>query len=88
MSYDRNSHNAFAKVIVNKKSKGGQKVLGMHYVGPNAGEIMQGYGVAVKNGLTYEMLKDTVGIHPTSAEEFVTISVTKSSGDSASAGGC
>lgn len=89
MSYDRANHNAYAKVIVNKsKQKGGQKVLGIHYVGPNAGEVMQGYGAAMKNGLTYETLRDTVGIHPTSSEEIVTISVTKSSGEDAAAGGC
>lgn len=74
------------KVIVNKKDNG--KVLGIHYVGPNAGEVMQGYGAAVKLGLKFQDLMDTVGIHPTSAEEIVTLSVTKSSGASASAGGC
>jgi len=88
LSHDRSSHNAFVKVIVDKRVKGKQTVLGIHYVGPNAGEVMQGYGAAMKNGLTYEHLKDTVGIHPTSSEEIVQISVTKSSGDSASAGGC
>lgn len=42
----------------------------MHYLGPNAGEIMQGFAVAMKLGLNYETLCRTVGIHPTCAEEF------------------
>jgi len=74
------------KVIVNKEDN--QKVVGIHYVGPHAGEVMQGYGAAIKKGLTFQDLMDTVGIHPTSAEEIVTLSITKSSGKSASAGGC
>lgn len=49
---------------------------------------MQGYGVAMKKKLTYKELGETVGIHPTSSEEIVAISITKSSGQSASAGGC
>jgi thioredoxin reductase (NADPH) len=39
----------------------------------------------MKNGLTYKQLTDTVGIHPTSAEEIVTLSITKSSGEDAAA---
>jgi len=43
-------------------------VLGLHYAGPNAGEVMQGYAVAMKIGLTKEQLDSTIGIHPTCAE--------------------
>ena len=86
LSMSRSHHNSFAKVIVDKTPE--QNVLGIHYVGPNAGEVMQGYGVAIKNGLTYKKLTDTVGIHPTSSEEIVTLTVTKSSGEDAAAGGC
>jgi pyruvate/2-oxoglutarate dehydrogenase complex dihydrolipoamide dehydrogenase (E3) component len=49
---------------------------------------MQGYGVSMKTGLTYRQLTETVGIHPTSSEEIVTLSITKSSGEDAAAGGC
>lgn len=42
----------------------------------------------MKKGLTFHDLEETVGIHPTSAEEIVTLSVTKSSGEDAAAGGC
>ena len=86
ISMSRNHHNSFAKVIVDKTPD--ENVLGIHYVGPNAGEVMQGYGVAIKNGLTYRKLVDTVGIHPTSSEEIVTLSVTRSSGEDPGAGGC
>jgi len=87
LSQKRQNSNAFTKIVVDKKSVD-EKVLGMHYVGPNAGEIMQGYGVSMKNGLTYRQLVETVGIHPTSSEEIVNLSITKSSGEDAAAGGC
>ena len=88
LSSERAEHNAFTKVLVDTRTKTNQPVLGIHYVGPNAGEVMQGYGAAIKNGLTYDTLKDTVGIHPTSSEEIVQIAITKRSGVDASAGGC
>lgn len=50
------------------------KVIGCHMVGPDAGEIMQGLAVALKCGATKEQFDATVGIHPTSAEEWVTMS--------------
>jgi len=83
----RHDSNAFAKILVEKESSD-EQVLGMHYIGPNAGEILQGYGVSMKDGLTYRQLIDTVGIHPSSSEELVTLSITKSSGEDAAAGGC
>ena len=42
--------------------------MGFHYLGPNAGEVTQGYGAAMKCGITKEQLDNTVGIHPTCAE--------------------
>uniref|UniRef100_A0A7S2HE74 thioredoxin-disulfide reductase (NADPH) n=1 Tax=Helicotheca tamesis TaxID=374047 RepID=A0A7S2HE74_9STRA len=86
LSESRSHHQAFTKVIIDKV--GDQKVLGIHFLGPNAGEVLQGYGTAMKKGITFRDLEDTVGIHPTSAEEIVTLTVTKSSGADASAGGC
>lgn len=81
----RSHHQAFTKVIIDKNT---DKVLGMHFLGPSAGEVMQGYGASMKMGITFKDLEETVGIHPTSAEEIVTLSVTKSSGADAAAGGC
>lgn len=86
ISYGRSESFCFAKVIVEKTKP--ERVLGIHYVGPNAGEVMQGFGSAMRCGVTFPQLKNTVGIHPTSAEEIVTLTVTKSSGEDAAAGGC
>lgn len=49
------------------------RVLGAHMVGPEAGEITQGLAVAIKAGATKAQFDATLGIHPTSAEEFVTM---------------
>jgi len=58
------------KLVVDKDS---DLVLGIHMVGPEAGEIVQGLAVAYKAGATKALFDATVGIHPTSAEEFVTM---------------
>jgi glutathione reductase (NADPH) len=50
-----------------------QRVVGAHMVGPDAPEIIQGLGIAVKAGLTKAQFDATIGIHPTAAEEFVTL---------------
>jgi glutathione reductase (NADPH) len=49
------------------------RVLGVHMVGPDAGEIIQGMAVALKAGATKATFDSTIGIHPTAAEEFVTM---------------
>lgn len=51
------------------------QVVGMHVVGLDAPEIVQGFAVAVKSGLTKQQFDATVGIHPTAAEELVTMRV-------------
>ena len=58
------------KLIVERES---QKVVGIHIVGLDAPEIVQGFAVAVKSGLTKERFDCTIGIHPTAAEELVTM---------------
>lgn len=70
---------AYCKVICNKKDE--EKVVGIHYLGPNAGEIMQGLTVAMKLGLKKKDLDAAIGIHPTTAEEFVNLKATKASGE-------
>ena len=50
-----------------------QKVVGLHIVGQDAPEIVQGFAVAVKSGLTKDQFDATIGIHPTAAEELVTM---------------
>jgi glutathione reductase (NADPH) len=49
------------------------RVVGLHMVGPDAGEVVQGFAVAVKAGATKAVFDSTIGIHPTAAEEFVTM---------------
>lgn len=60
----------FMKLIVEPKS---DKVIGVHIVGEDAGEIMQGIAIAVKMGATKADFDKTIGIHPTAAEELVTM---------------
>ncbi|MFT5706729.1 MAG: glutathione reductase (NADPH) [Oceanospirillaceae bacterium] len=58
------------KMIVDKAT---DKVLGVHMVGPDSGEIIQGIAIALKAGATKAVFDSTIGIHPTAAEEFVTM---------------
>ncbi len=58
------------KLIVDRAS---DRVVGAHMVGADAGEIVQGLGIALKCGATKAQFDATVGIHPTAAEEFVTM---------------
>lgn len=58
------------KLIVHKAT---DKVVGVHMVGPDAPEIMQGIAVALKAGAKKSHFDSTVGIHPSAAEEFVTM---------------
>jgi glutathione reductase (NADPH) len=51
----------------------GDRVVGLHMVGADAGEIVQGFAVAMKAGATKAVFDQTIGIHPTAAEEFVTL---------------
>ncbi|MBI1732681.1 MAG: glutathione-disulfide reductase [Gammaproteobacteria bacterium] len=64
------SEKTLMKLIVDKAT---DRVLGAHMVGPDAGEIIQGIAVAMKAGATKAMFDATIGIHPTAAEEFVTM---------------
>jgi len=60
----------FMKLVVDP---GTDRVLGAHMVGDGAGEIIQGVAIALKCGATKSQFDATIGIHPTSAEEFVTL---------------
>ena len=62
--------NVFLKLIV---SKADQRVRGVHMVGEGAGELMQGFAVALQCGATKQQFDATIGIHPTVAEELVTM---------------
>lgn len=58
------------KLLVDTAS---DRVVGLHMVGPDAGEVVQGFAVAMKAGATKAVFDSTIGIHPTVAEEFVTM---------------
>lgn len=58
------------KLVVDDAS---DRVVGLHLVGPDAGEIVQGFAVAMRCGATKAQFDTTLGIHPTIAEEFVTL---------------
>jgi len=60
----------FMKLVVDRAS---QRVVGAHMIGADAGEIIQGVAIAVKLGATKAQFDATIGIHPTVAEEFVTL---------------
>lgn len=64
------SEKALMKLLVDSES---DRVVGLHVVGPEAAEMVQGFAVAVRAGLTKADFDRTIGIHPTSAEELVTM---------------
>jgi len=64
------SEKTMMKMIVVRST---DKVVGMHMVGQDAGEIIQGMAVAMRAGATKAIFDSTIGIHPTAAEEFVTM---------------
>lgn len=66
----------YAKVVC-ERGGSGARVLGMHVIGPAAGDVIQGFAVAVRLGMTKGDLDATVGIHPTHAEELVLLDKTK-----------
>jgi len=80
----RTSHSCYVKQIVDKSDN--EKILGLHYLGPNGGEVIQGYAVAIKMGVTKAQFDDTVGIHPTVSEELLGLSAKKSEGDAEKSG--
>ncbi|KAF7257408.1 hypothetical protein EG68_04880 [Paragonimus skrjabini miyazakii] len=82
----RDDNVCYAKLVCNKADN--ERVIGLHVIGPNAGEITQGYAVALKMGATKADFDRTIGIHPTCSETFTTLHVTKSSGVTAKVTGC
>ena len=66
----RDGRRTIMKLVVDQKT---QRILGAHMLGEDAAEIMQGIGIAVAMGATKQDFDSTIGIHPSSAEEFVTL---------------
>lgn len=63
-------HRSMMKMIVEKQS---DKVIGLHMAGDDAAEMMQGLAIALKAGATKAVFDQTIGIHPTAAEEWTTL---------------
>lgn len=82
----REENACYAKLICVTSEN--EKVVGLHVLGPNAGEITQGWTIGIKLGATKADFDNAIGIHPTCAEVFTTLNVTKDSGESAAASGC
>ncbi|CRG96785.1 thioredoxin reductase, putative [Plasmodium gallinaceum] len=81
------SSTCFAKLVCLKNED--NRVIGFHYVGPNAGEVTQGMALALKLKAKKKDFDNCIGIHPTDAESFMNLHITLSSGLSyAAKGGC
>ncbi|MEB0040659.1 MULTISPECIES: glutathione-disulfide reductase [unclassified Pseudomonas] len=70
LSLTQDQERTLMKLVVDADT---DRVLGCHMVGPEAGEIIQGLAIALKAGATKQIFDDTIGVHPTAAEEFVTL---------------
>jgi glutathione reductase (NADPH) len=64
-----NPEKTLMKLIVDRAD---DKVLGLHIVGPDSGEMIQAFGVAITMGATKAQFDATIAVHPTAAEELVT----------------
>ncbi|NXU83067.1 TRXR2 reductase, partial [Xiphorhynchus elegans] len=83
---ERDATQCYMKMVCLRE--GEQRILGLHFIGPNAGEVIQGFALGIKCGATYPQLMKTVGIHPTCAEEVTKLHITKRSGLDATVTGC
>ena len=64
------------------------RVVGFHFLGPNAGEVTQGFALGMRKGATKRDFDLTVGIHPTNAEEFTLLKAIAGSDDEVRQGCC
>lgn len=72
LTLTESSEQTLMKLVVDART---DRVLGAHMVGPDAGDIIQGLAIALKAGATKRLFDETIGVHPTSAEEFVTLRI-------------
>ncbi|XP_028904881.1 thioredoxin reductase 2, mitochondrial isoform X1 [Ornithorhynchus anatinus] len=83
---DRDASQCYVKMVCLQERD--LKIVGLHFVGPHAGEVIQGFALGIKCGATYAQLMQTAGIHPTCAEEVTKLRITKRSGLDATVTGC
>ena len=85
--YKENTKVAYMKVITTRSKEGSEalkgadeRVLGIHYYGPAADEMIGGLAVAMKLGMTKRDLDFTIGVHPSTSEDLYNLEITKRSG--------
>ncbi|CAD7968010.1 unnamed protein product [Amoebophrya sp. A120] len=76
-NHDRSKTACYMKMVCDVSN---DKVLGLHVLGPNAGEMIQGFAVAIKCGVTRDIINETVGIHPTVVEKVCDLTEIKKEG--------
>jgi len=82
----RDQNRCYSKLICVKADK--ERVVGLHYFGPNAGEVCQGFAMGLKFGATKEDFDQLIGIHPTTARNMTELEITKASGANPMKKGC
>ena len=75
--YSENTKVAYMKVITTLPD---EKVVGMHYYGPAADDVINGFAVAMKLGVTKKHLNAVIGVHPSTSEDLFNLSATKRNG--------
>ncbi|TKC45421.1 hypothetical protein EI555_011713, partial [Monodon monoceros] len=83
---ERDASQCYIKMVCLREPP--QLVLGLHFLGPNAGEVTQGFALGIKCGASYQHVMRTVGIHPTCAEEVAKLRISKRSGLDPTVTGC
>lgn len=83
--FKANTRVSYMKVISDIKT---DKVIGIHFMGPKAEEVISGYALAMKLGLTKHELDESFGVHPSTAEELHALKITKKSGKDFVKGSC
>ncbi|KAM5262398.1 thioredoxin reductase 2, mitochondrial isoform 2-T2 [Ctenodactylus gundi] len=83
---DRDASQCYIKMVCLREPP--QLVLGLHFLGPNAGEVTQGFALGIKCRASYAQVMRTVGIHPTCSEEIVKLRISKRSGLDPTVTGC
>jgi len=84
LNHDRPVNECYAKLVCNKNDN--ERVIGFHYLGPNAGEVTQGFAGMIRLKATKSDFDNLIGIHPTTAEVFTTLE--KSETEDPSVEGC
>jgi len=86
VAHRTDSEHCYCKLICHNKDE--NRVVGYHILTPNAGEITQGFGIALKLGGRKEDFDRLIGIHPTVAENFTTLTILKAEQTDLKASGC